>query len=149
MKQINQLVAKCIYVFKYKKNPQTTRPRTSSYGIYPNLEYLLSVCLITGKGSWLFCWVSRVSILIFLWHSWNFYQEENSAMAYSRKCSVYLKCLYEHTKANNYCHKVREQLLVVWCLIWPSLCSSLAHLSLPFLCSAPHPSLHLLNPSAG
>lgn len=46
--------------------------------------------------------------LVFL----KFYQEENSVMAYTRKCSVYLKCLYEHTKANNYCYKPRQQLLV-------------------------------------
>lgn len=71
----------------------------------------------------LFCWVSRVSILIFLWYSWNFYQEENSAMAYTRKCSVYLKCLYEHTKANNYCHKPREQLLMAWVVSFALLCA--------------------------
>jgi len=44
-------------------------------------------------------------------------------------------------------HKPREQLLMAWCLICTSLYSSLAGLSLPFLCSVHYLSLRLLNSS--
>lgn len=70
--------------------------------------------------------------LVFL----KFYQEENSAMAYTRKCSVYLKCLYEHTKANNYCYKLRQQLLVACLSHFVQFLGSLVP-ALPVLCSSP------------
>lgn len=60
-------------------------------------------------------------------------------MAYTRKCSVYLKCLYEHTKANNYCHKPREQLLMAWLShlhFFVQLLGSFVP-ALPVFCSSP------------
>lgn len=130
--------------FEIQKNhPKTIRPRTSSYGIYPNLEYLLSVCLITGKGLLLFCWVSCVSILIFLWYSWNF----------TRKKTVSWPILGNVLFIWNAFMSTQRQTITVinrgsssWWLACLILCSSLAHLSLPFLCSAPSEFQCRLNP---
>lgn len=63
-------------------------------------------------------------------------------MAYTRKCSVYLKCLYEHTKTNNCCHKPREQLLMAMLSHFNFFVQLLGSFfpALPVFCSSPPPA---------